>query len=73
MSFGTYTNGTAGDTGGNVDTGLKTCEHFQIQPKGSSVIATQSVVNETFPLAGSAITIVTSDDEDGYWSAIGWD
>lgn len=73
LAWGTYTNGTTGDTGGNINTGLKTCVNMKLQPKGSSVIATASVVNETFPLAGNAVTIVTSDDEDGYWEAIGWE
>lgn len=72
VKFGTYTNGS-GDTGGDVVTGLSVVEHFQLQPKGSAVIATASVVNETFPLQNStgAVTIVTADNEDGYWMAYG--
>ncbi len=70
-SWGTYTNGS-GDTGGNINTGLRLCEHIQLQPSGSSAIATAPVVNETLPIAGSAITVVTADNEDGYWMAIGY-
>lgn len=70
-SFGTYTNGS-GDTGGNINTGLRSCEFISLQPSGSSVIATAPVVNETLPIAGSAVTVVTADNEDGYWMAIGY-
>ena len=67
---GTYTN-ASGDTGGDIDTGLKRVEFLVLQPKGSSVIATAPSVNETFPCDGSAVTIVTADNEDGYWFAFG--
>jgi hypothetical protein len=70
-AWGTYTNGS-GDTGGNIDTGLRMCEAIFLQPGGSAVIATAPVVNETLPIAGSAITVVTADDEDGTWLAIGY-
>lgn len=69
---GTYTN-DGGSTGGDINTGLNIVRGFQIQPKAAAVIATQSVVNETFPLMNSngAVTIVTSADEVGYWEAKG--
>lgn len=70
-SFGTYTNGS-GDTGGNINTGLRMCENIKLTPKGSSVIATASVVNEDLPVAGNAVTVVTADNEDGYWEAVGY-
>jgi hypothetical protein len=68
--FGTYTNGS-GDTGGNINTGLRLCEMIVLQPKGTAVIATAPVVNEDLPIAGSAVTVVTADNEDGYWIAYG--
>jgi hypothetical protein len=71
VHFGTYTNGS-GDTGGNIDTGLRSCESIFLQPGGSAVIATAPVVNETLPVAGSAVTVVTADDEDGTWMAMGY-
>lgn len=70
VSYGTYTNGGS-DTGGDIDTGLDVCENIRLQPKGSAVIANNPVVNETLPIAGSAVTIVTTADEDGYWVAFG--
>lgn len=69
---GTYVN--SGDsTGGDIITGLGTVEHMQLQPLGAAAIATQSVVNETFPLSNSngAVTIVTSANESGLWEALG--
>lgn len=71
MSMGTWTNG-GGDTGGNIDTGLRMCHHIQLQPSGSSVIASAPVVNETLPIAGSAVTIVNTAGEDGFWQAWGY-
>lgn len=68
---GTYTN-TSGSTGGNIDTGLAVCEFIMLQPTGSAVVASNPVVNETLPVAGSAITVVNTADEDGYWMAYGY-
>ena len=70
ISFGTYTNG-ATDTGGDINTGLGSCELLFLQPSGATVIANAPVVNETLPIDGSAVTIVTTADEDGYWLAVG--
>lgn len=69
---GTYTS-TGGSTGGEVVTSLGTVEHMQLQPLGAAAIATQSVVNETFPLSNAtgSVTIVTSANESGLWEAIG--
>jgi len=69
-TWGTYTNG-GGDIGGDIDTGLRMCELIKLTPKGAAVNANAPVVNETLPIAGSAITIVTDDGADGYWDAIG--
>ncbi len=68
---GTYTNG-AEDSGGNIDTGLSVCEILILQPTGTAVIATAPVVNETLPVAGNAITVVTAVGEDGIWLAFGY-
>jgi hypothetical protein len=71
VKWGTYTNGL-GDTGGDVNTGLQSCEALVLQPGGSSAIATAPVVDETLPVSGNAVTIVTADNEDGTWLAIGY-
>ena len=70
FTFGTFTNGVA-DKGGNINTGLHRCEFISLQHNKSAAIANQPVVNETLPVDGSAVTIVTDADEDGYWWAIG--
>lgn len=69
-TWGTFTNG-AGDEGGNIDTGLRMCESIKLQHGGSAVVASAPVVNESFPVAGSAVTIVTVAGADGFWEAIG--
>ncbi len=68
---GTYTN-AGGDTGGNIDTGLTVCTDIVLTPSGSAVQTNAPVVNETLPVAGNAITIVTDDGADGYWEAEGY-
>lgn len=70
VTYGTFTN-AGGDVGGDVDTGLHSCEFITLQHKKSAVIGNAPVVNETFPVAGSAVSIVTDDGEDGYWMASG--
>jgi len=68
---GTYTNGT-GETGGDVDTGLTVCTDFVIIPGGGTVNTNAPTVNETLPVAGNAVTIVTDDNADGFWEAQGY-
>ena len=70
-SRGTYTNG-AGDSGGDIDTGLAVCQVLTMQPTGDAVIASQNSLNETLPVAGSAITVVNTASEDGNWFAFGY-
>ena len=70
VTFGTFTNG-GGDSGGNIDTGLEICEAIQLTHSGSAVVASAAVVNETLPVAGSAVTVVTVAGADGYWVAWG--
>lgn len=67
---GTFTN-TAGSTGGDVATGLSVVEEFLIQESDNAVIASKSAVNETLPLDGGDVTIVTVADVDGRWIALG--
>ena len=68
VHYGTWTTDT---TGGDINTGLKTCEFITLQTTGSAVSADQSAVNETLPVDGSAITIVCTSSADGNWMAIG--
>lgn len=70
VTWGTFTNGGA-DEGGDIATGLHSCEAIFLQHGKSAVIANAPVVNETLPVAGSAVTIVTDAGEDGTWLAIG--
>lgn len=71
MSRGTFTNG-ASDAGGDINTGLRKCEHISLQHTGSAVAADAPAVNETLPCAGSAVTIVTTAGADGIWQAWGY-
>lgn len=68
---GTYTS-DGGSTGGDVYTGLAVVNTFIMQPKGSSILANQPVVNETMPKATDGITIVTTANETGTWTATGY-
>ncbi len=70
ITYGTFTN-TAVTTGGNIDAGMKNVDQIFLQYKASSVVADAVVVNETLPIAGSAITIATTAGGDGYWLAFG--
>ena len=71
MVYGTYN--CAAVTTGEVVTGLKVVEQMSLQPKGAAVLATQSVINESFPLGNrSAVTIITTSGEVGTWWAIGY-
>lgn len=70
LVVGTYVNGTT-DTGGAINTGLRTVEFFTAQPIGSSAGSSVAVVNGSFPIHGGVVTIVTEANEDGVWLAIG--
>lgn len=69
MSWGTFN--AASVTGGDIDTGLKICESMMLTHNGSAVETSVMVVNETFPVAGNAITFVCNTSDTGYWFAIG--
>lgn len=69
MNWGTWSTDT---TGGNIDTGLTMCEGIILQYTGEAVVADQPAINETLPIAGSAITIVVASGADGIWRAWGY-
>ncbi len=68
---GTFTN-TGGSTGGDVETSLAVVEGFKLQYTGAAIVANSPVVNETLPLNGGAVTIVTDADANGLWEAVGY-
>lgn len=68
VTYGTWTTDT---TGGDINTGLRSCEFITLQTSGNAVSADQSAVNETLPVAGGAVTIVCTSGADGYWLALG--
>jgi len=70
MSMGTFS--CASTTGGDINTGLRSCEMIVLQQVGSAVVADAPVVNETLPVAGSAVTIVTASSAAGNWIAWGY-
>ncbi len=59
-------------TGGDINTGLRICEQINLTVQKSAVVANAPVVNESLPVAGSAITIVTDSGNVGYWTAVGF-
>ena len=66
-----FTN-TAGSTGGEVTFAhLKRILNAWLQEKSAGTIAAGAVVNETFPLAKNAVTIVTQGTSTGYIMALG--
>lgn len=68
---GTFTNADS-STGGDIDTGLEMCEKLILQHTGTAVVASAPVVNETLPVDGSAVTIVTVANASGIWIAEGY-
>jgi hypothetical protein len=70
IAKGTFVN-TSGDTGGDIDTGLRICETMILQHTGAAVVTDAPSVNETMPCDGSEVTIVTVADTSGDWIAIG--
>lgn len=70
-TFGTYTDADSSG-GGDIATGLKMCEAIFLQPSGAAVEGNAPSVDETLPIAGSAVTVVVDANSTGYWLAIGW-
>ncbi len=68
FASGTFTNSSS--TGGDIYTGLSQVEGMFLQQKGSAVVASQAVINETFP-CHDPVTIVTANNAAGYWVAWG--
>lgn len=69
--YGSFTNG-AGDSGGDIATGLNNVEMCMLTHSGAAAVASAPSINETFPLAGGDVTIVTTTGADGYWIAVGY-
>jgi len=67
---GTFTN-AGGDSGGDITIALNYCTDFDLHPQGTGAIATQGVVNETYPITGKAVSVVTPAGVDGTWVARG--
>ena len=70
MTWGTYTDSGAA-TEDDIDTKLHLCTRMILQPYGTTVATNASVINETFPVAGSAVTIRTDASQVGLWIAFG--
>jgi len=69
ISKGTWTTDT---TTGDIDTGLTVCEHIALQYAAAAVIADAPTLDETLPVAGSAVTIIVTSGADGLWEAEGY-
>jgi hypothetical protein len=70
VTWGTYLDAGAG-VGGDINTRLHSCSRIILQPYGNAVATNASVVNETFPMDGSAVTIVCDASQAGIWIAWG--
>jgi len=70
MTWGTYEDSSAG-TEDDIDTKLHVCTKFFIQPYGSAVATNAGAVNETLPVAGSAVTMIVDASQTGMWIAFG--
>jgi hypothetical protein len=66
---GTYTDD--GSAGGDITTGLTNVEEFFVMTKAAADLTDLPVVNETLPLFGGVVTIVTTASDVGYWEAMG--
>ena len=69
ITMGTFTS-AGGSTGGDIYTGLQKADGMVMSHKGSAIVATFPVINETFPKA-DPITVVTAANGAGYWLAWG--
>jgi hypothetical protein len=66
-----FTNAEA-DVGGDVTFRyLKRVIFADIQEQSAGAVAAGATINETFPLAGNVVTIVTQAHSDGYIAALG--
>ena len=69
LTSGTYTS-AGGSTGGDIYTGLQQIQGLILQQNSTGVVASQPVINETFPRT-DPVTIVTAANGTGYWMAWG--
>lgn len=70
VHYGTWTGSSV--AGGDINTGLRLCEHIQLTVHGSAVTSNACTINESLPVAGSAVTIVHDSGINGYWMAMGY-
>ena len=70
IKYGTFTP-SGGSTGGDIKTRLSQVYAMFLSHTGAAVITDAPVLNETFPLIGGDVTIVTVADKPGTWIAIG--
>ena len=68
VHWGTWTSSDTTATG-DVNTGLRIVNRMTLTVNGA---ATAASVAETFPIAGSAVTINFTAAADGYWIAWGY-
>jgi len=52
---------TGSGTGGEIDTGLRSCEMIVLTPRSSSVVADAVTLNESLPCDGSAVTVIHTE------------
>ena len=69
-TWGTYSDAAPAGTG-EINTKLHICNRIFIQPYGATVATNATTVDETLPMAGSAITIVCDNSQVGLWIAWG--
>lgn len=74
-TWGTFAS-SGGSTGGDIDVGMGIVENITLTQKGAAVTTGAPVVNETFPMVGTAgasakPTIVTDANVEGTWRAQG--
>lgn len=67
---GTFTNDVA-DSGGDVSIAINYCTSFDIQPTGSDTLDKECVVDDTYPITGKSVSILTPAGVDGVWIAKG--
>jgi hypothetical protein len=70
IRMGTFAS-TSGSQGGDINVGLSMVEYFTAIVNSTSTASAKVAVNETFPVSGAAITLVTDANATGYWQALG--
>lgn len=64
---------SGGVTTGDINTGLHSVHDMTLQAvaTGNAVVADAPTIDETFPCAGSAVSIIATQDTQGIWVAYG--